>query len=709
MQKAERRPVLRSPKATSEGEEGTQNAERKRARVWRPLRSRSAFTLIELMVAVGLAAILLTMIAVMFYQASLAFGAARASIEIHESARAALNALLNDLTAASFTPYDNGVQGYFALSQGPTDPSTGSAPPVWNSADTYVVNNRVIGSDGNEYICTAQNPGQPPANGWQLLGPWPAAPYTGSALPYWSSTATYAVNNRVIYNGNEYICTVANTNQPPPGNANWQLLGGLIDTLTFTTLAPQPGARYAAPEAVEQLALVRYALEWDGGTVTLPGGMPRPTYNLVKRVRFPCTTDPNLNMDQFGWAVMGPNGQPVTPYQYLLPLEYQLHFSPPLPSNDPDVILDATGLRYAQSEVIAFHVLSMNVRLFCLPQKQLTESSEVFLDSGFATGGSSSTLSDTTKNWPIGSFSGGGFVVRIIAGTDAGQWLPIANSGATSNTTLPCTGTWTTPPNTTWTTPPDNTSQYRIEELYLVTGTATGGSANTLTDSTQNWPANSFANSSAFTNFPPPPNSVSGFILRIIGGTGAGQALPIASASGSTVTCSGAWNPVPDSTSQYRIEGLLSGTASAASTATTLVDGSTPPANWPIGSFSGGWFTVQIVGGTGAGQALPITSATSSNTLACAGTWNPIPDNTSQYQIIEPLSWNLGWYQRGGDDLNFLGPPPPPPPLYPCNYNFFGTTYRPPAVVEVTLEMTNARATRSFFFTQRFYVPASER
>ena len=76
---------------------------------------------------------------------------------------------------------------------------------------------------------------------------------------------------------------------PPNNPASWKV--PVADTLTFTTLAPQPGARYAAPEAVEQLALVRYALEWDGGNATVPGSSaPRPTYNLVKRVRFPAPT-----------------------------------------------------------------------------------------------------------------------------------------------------------------------------------------------------------------------------------------------------------------------------------------------------------------------------------------------------------------------------------------------------------------------------------
>jgi type II secretory pathway pseudopilin PulG len=433
----------------------------------------SAFTLIELLVAVGLTAILLTMIAVIFYEASQAFGAARASIEIHESARSALNALLNDLTAASFTPYDTGVQGYFALSQGPTDPATGAT-------------------------------GASDACGLNWLGAW-------------SSSTSYAVNDGVSYGGSSYICIAANpsASQPPPNPKYWNPL--VADTLTFTTLAPQPGARYAATEAVEQLALVRYALEWDGGNATLPGSStPRPTYNLVKRVRFPCTGDPNLNMDIFNWNLINPATSPPLTY---LQSEYTF--------NSSDA-LDIAGLRYAQSEVIAFHVLSMNVRLFCLPAKYTTETSEAFVEAGIASSGTSTTLTDNgisgyypEKTWPIagGTFSN----LRIYAGAGAGQ--PV------SPTLLPIT------------------------------------------------------------------------------------------ASGSTLTVSNSntMSPSPGSGSQYRVEGNLA----------ALTTGPMTP-SWP------------------------------------------------------------GWYQRG-------------------SYDFFGPTYRPPAIVEVTLEMTDARATHSFFFTQRFYVPASER
>ena len=89
-------------------------------------------------------------------------------------------------------------------------------------------------------------------------------------LGAWNGATSYAVNDVVTSGGILYSCKVTNVNQQPP-NANWNL-APTPDTLTFTTLAPQPSARYAAPEAVQQLALVRYALEWDGGNATLSGG-----------------------------------------------------------------------------------------------------------------------------------------------------------------------------------------------------------------------------------------------------------------------------------------------------------------------------------------------------------------------------------------------------------------------------------------------------
>ena len=452
-------------------------------------------------------AILLTMVAVIFYAATQGFRSARASIEIHESARSALNALMNDLTAAEFTAYDNGVQGYFALSQGPTDPATGAY---------------------------SGSPAPTPAN----------ANWRGA----WSGTASYNVNDCVSNGGVSYISVAKNNlNQSPPNNPTyWNVFA--TDTLTFTTLAPQPSARYAAPEAVEQLALVRYALEWDGGSATLPGGKARPTFSLVKRVRFPAVSDPSLNMDIFNWS--------------LVKTEFALPNPLPATSNDPDVILDIAGLRYAQSEIVAFHVLSMNVRLFCLPRKepqQTKEPSEAFVETGLA----------------VGSVGGTGPILTDLA-------VPVAK------------------------TP---------------------------------WTNGEFG--------PLPPPSTATFLLRMYTGNDAGDVSAIPP---------NAPNPLN-----------------------------------PLG---------------------PITGATSADTLQCTGAWTTTPATNSQYRVEGDLA------------TVFAGTPNPPAANQPawCQrvtpatsttpaviYNFFGPTYRPPALVEVTLEMTDVRATSSFMFTQRFYIPASER
>jgi hypothetical protein len=195
------------------------------------------------MVAVGLMAIMMSMIATIFLQATNAFRSARASVEIHRSAGAILTALENDLAGVEFCTY-GGTQGYFALSkEEDRDPADGT-------------------------------------------------PFD-------------------------------------------------LEALTFTTLAPQPGARYAAPEVIQQLALVRYQLIWDGGSAQLTGAnqAPRPTYRLVKRVRFPHTDDAGLDMTEFDPAN--------------LPIEI-----------DPK---DPAAASYAAPEPLGFGLLSMKLRVYSRP------------------------------------------------------------------------------------------------------------------------------------------------------------------------------------------------------------------------------------------------------------------------------------------------------------------------------------------------------
>ena len=73
----------------------------------------------------------------------------------------------------------------------------------------------------------------------------------------------------------------------------------------------------------------------------------------------------------------------------------------------------------------------------------------------------------------------------------------------------------------------------------FATGTATAGSANTLTNSAKSWTTNQWAN----------------YQVRITGGTGAGQIRTVASNTGTVITVSANWTTTPDATSTYSFEG----------------------------------------------------------------------------------------------------------------------------------------------------------
>jgi hypothetical protein len=73
----------------------------------------------------------------------------------------------------------------------------------------------------------------------------------------------------------------------------------------------------------------------------------------------------------------------------------------------------------------------------------------------------------------------------------------------------------------------------------FASGTATGGSSTTLTNTSKGWATNQWANSQ----------------LRLTAGTGAGQIRTVASNTATTLTVSSAWSTAPDATSQYSLEG----------------------------------------------------------------------------------------------------------------------------------------------------------
>jgi hypothetical protein len=148
--------------------------------------------------------------------------------------------------------------------------------------------------------------------------------------------------------------------------------------------------------------------------------------------------------------------------------------------------------------------------------------------SGVATGGTTTSLIDSSKNWPVNYWSNTfptgvsntGRKVRITKGTGAGTEMVI-----TSNTA-------TTLNFTTQSFTPDQTSVYVILDSY---GVVTTGGTTTLTDNTQNWGTNIWA----------------GKRVRITGGTGAGSESVISSNTQTVLTIAVAITT--DTTSTYAI------------------------------------------------------------------------------------------------------------------------------------------------------------
>jgi len=296
--------------------------------LFRIRRSRAAFTLIELMVAIGLMALMMSMIATIFHQATQSFSIARAGVEVHQNARAAYGMMVNDFAAAKLCEYEDKA-GYFALS--------------WERS----------GASGE-----------------------PATP-----------------------------------------------------AITFTTLADQAGATPLVPGVTPQVALVRYCLEWDGGTATFEGDDPetttvvelsytRPTYNLMKRVRFP-----------------------RLPYYYVDMNEFDQDFT-------PDEVVT--------SDILAMGVISMNVRMYY--KGDYVDA----LDYGRCTSGGD--LSDTNKDWPDDALGGddlSSYQVRLLGG----DGTPAAPQSITSNTATQLTAPGLPSVTADMTT-------YRIEETSPTTADA---------------------------------------------------------------------------------------------------------------------------------------------------------------------------------------------------------------------------------------------
>lgn len=154
--------------------------------------------------------------------------------------------------------------------------------------------------------------------------------------------------------------------------------------------------------------------------------------------------------------------------------------------------------------------------------ERCTENGSVW-DRGMASAGTTTSLTDATKNWAVNEWVGRW--VRIFSGTGRGILKQVVSNTATALT-------WTGV-----TTAPDATSRYVISGFDA--GIATAGGSSTLTDSTKAWATNRWAN----------------YELRITAGTGLGQQQVILSNTGTAITVIRPWAVQPDNTSTYEIIG----------------------------------------------------------------------------------------------------------------------------------------------------------
>ena len=139
---------------------------------------------------------------------------------------------------------------------------------------------------------------------------------------------------------------------------------------------------------------------------------------------------------------------------------------------------------------------------------------------GYPTSGTTTSITDTTKNWIRGTWVG--HVVRITAGTGLGNELVIT---ANNNDTITFAAATFTP---------DTTTRYAIMDSF---GTATSGSTTTLVDTGKNWVTNQWVNKR----------------LRFVGGASASNEVTITSNTATTLNF--AATTATDSTTNYVIYG----------------------------------------------------------------------------------------------------------------------------------------------------------
>lgn len=217
-----------------------------------------------------------------------------------------------------------------------------------------------------------------------------------------------------------------------------------------------------------------------------------------------------------------------------------------------------------------------------------TENASVWA-KGLATSGTTTTLTDTTKNWVTDELKDR--YIQIYSGTGEGTLKRITTNTATTITWSGALGSAI-----------DTTSRYLVTGFEG--GTATGSTSTTLSDSSKTWAVNQWKN----------------YTVRIVSGTGIGQVLPIISNTSNALTLYKPWGTALDTTSNYIIQGDKDNTYLAFGGQASLfvhsleADMAVPGRSVDDGLARNGsaqygeWPPVPIASGTGAAGTITITT-----------------------------------------------------------------------------------------------------
>jgi hypothetical protein len=234
---------------------------------------------------------------------------------------------------------------------------------------------------------------------------------------------------------------------------------------------------------------------------------------------------------------------------------------------------------------------------------------------GFATGGSSTTLVDSTKNWQTNYFSRTlGRKVRIVEGTGVGNEITIVSNTAT-------TLTYTTQSFT-----PDTTTRYEIMDCVGLVSAA-GGIATVASAPTAGGSGYAVGDISAVTG-----GSAQVRVLSVSGGIVQTIQLIQGGVSGYTVTSGVATTNVVGTGTGLTVNV----TAITAAGSTTVLSDNTK--NWDVNVWAGK--KVRFMSGTGVGQEFPVVSNTATTLTYAAIT--TAPDASTAYAILEAAPKTFG-------------------------------------------------------------------